>query len=160
MKKEIKRYRFYGESKTIIEEIIKDKDRFYNESNQIANKYGFANHAVNHSDMFSGSKLVAFGNPTDKADLALFKKPNKNGIYFPYSKNKEIIEDIKSIKDWTLNQLWDFIGCSPDPFNGNMGIYKDEKLNEMLFFSYNENFKGHKDFIEIKKSEYYRQIGE
>ena len=160
MSREFKRYRFSGEAKIIIEEIIKDKDRFYDEANQIANKYGFTEHAVNHSDMFSGSKLVAFGSPIDKADLTLFKKPNKNGIYFPYSKNKEIFKDIKSVKDWSLKKLWDLIGISPDPFSGGMGIYKDEKLNEMLFYSYNENFKGHVDFVEIKKSKYYQLVGE
>lgn len=160
MSRELKRYRFKNEAKNIIEEIIKDKDRFYDEANTVANKYGFSEHAINHSDMFSGSKLVGFGNPTDKANLTLFKKPNKNSIYFPYSKNKEIFKDMQSVKDWNLKKLWDLIGFSPDPFNGIMGIYKDEKLNEMLFYSYNENFKENDCFTEIKKSEYYQLIGE
>lgn len=68
---------------------------------------------------------------------------------------------MKNIKPWSLEKLWKETGKEPCPFEGNMGIYQDKKLdNEMLFYSYNDSFEGHRDLEEIKKSEYYRLIGE
>lgn len=161
MSREVKRYRIAGELKKIVDEIKSDRDRFMTESQKIADKYGFESFAHNQAEFASGMKLIGFANPSTLAKIELFKKPNKNGIYLHYVKYKSITKDIESVKPWVLKPLWDKIEKQPCPFEGNIGLYNDDKLdNEMLFFSYNPNFKGHEDLKELKTSEYYALIGE
>lgn len=158
---EPKRYRIRGKLEAIVNETLKDRERFIGDVRNLCLKYNFESYSYFHADIASGMRFNGFCEPTGEVDRKLFKAPTKQGVYYPYVKHKEILKDIKSVKDWSLKDIWNYIDASPHPFGGNMGIYQDDKLNkETLFFSYNEAFKGHEDLEEIKKSEYYSLIGE
>lgn len=158
---EVRRFEMIGKLKEISKQVISDFDRFDKESKDIADKYGFKLVATQHADFMSGKSFAGFAEPIKDIDCNLFRKPNRDGIYFPYAKNKQIWEDMKNVKNWSMQIVWDYIGSAPCPFSGMMGFYEDKKLNnKMLFYSHNQNFKGHKDLKEIKKSEYYKMIGE
>lgn len=158
---EPKRYRIKGNLKVIVDEIAKDHLRFSKECKDLCDEYKFNEVSYTYCDFASGKKLTGFASPQGEVDRTIFRKPNKHGVYIPYVKAKEINQKMENVKPWSLEKLWKEIGKKSCPFEGNMGIYQDKKLdNEMLFYSYNDSFEGHEDLEEIKKSEYYRLIGE
>lgn len=158
---EPKRYKIKGKLKNIVEDVLKDRERFLEDARNLCLKYGFDEYSYTTADIASGMRFGGFCSPIKEVDRTLFKAPSKQGVYYPYVKNKDILEDINSVKDWSLKNIWNHLDASPHPFGGNMGIYQDEKLEkETIFFSYNEAFKGHEDLQELKMSEYYKLIGE
>ncbi len=160
---EAKRYRIKGDLKKIVGLVIEDHSRWLKESQDLCIKCGFDSCVQTTSGFASGKKLIGFAEPLEGTDLSKYRKPKNDGFYFPKSREgKDILNSIDGLNDWSLQTIWDYIGEEPHPLFGNMGIYQDKKLqdDETLFFSYNDNFKGHVDLEELKMSEYYKLIGE
>lgn len=128
----------------------------------LCTKYKFKEFFHTVSGFSSGASFAGFAEPLEGADLKAFRRPTKEKVYVPKVKEgKHIIEDMKNLKDWSLKRIWEYLEYTPHPFGGNGGYYKDNKINdELLFYSFDESFKGHKDLEEIKKSEYFALIGE
>ena len=161
MGKEPRRFKLTGELERIIKENFVERLEWLNACNDITGKYGFQEYYSRHTDIVSGGQLSAFGSPLEDTDLSKFLKPRK-GAYYPRAKDgKEIQAEIDNMKHWTLKKIWVYLDYTPHPFGGNGGYYSDGKLDdELLFYSYDEEFKGHEDLTELKMSEYYTLIGE
>lgn len=161
MSDQIRRFRIEGKLKQLVKDNLIERLRWIESCSEISKKYGFGEYYHTTSDFFSGGSITGFGDPSDKANLAVFRRPAK-GVYRPRAKEgKAVQSEIDSIKDWSLKTIWDYLDYSPHPFGGNGGYYLDGKLDdELLFFSFDTEFKGHLDLIELKKSEYYTLIGE
>lgn len=163
MSREPRRYRITGELLKITNDLVKEREVFRSEGKRLANKYGFKN-AVMSRIFKGGFYFVGFSEPLCNAKLENFKKPDTQKHYYPNCRKKagkEIEKQINNLPKYTLTKIWDYIGYSSNPIVGVTGIYCDKKLNgEILFFTYDDRFNGHKDLIEIKKSEYYALIGE
>ena len=160
----VRRFKISGELKNIVNEVYKDRLRFYAEVKELANKYKFKEFITDSLEFNSGAKLKGFASPEKDCKLEMFRKPNKNGIYLPKVKEgKQIIKDIDNLIPWKLEKIWEYLKTKPHPFIGTCGIYTESKLNdELMFYSYKskEEFKGHKNLQELKLSEYYEMIGE
>ena len=162
MSKEVRRFKITGKLLELVDANLEERRLFFDEAKKLCQKYKFESFFHTTADFASGSKFSAFTDPLEGVDLKAFRRPSKQKAYVPKVKEgKHIIEDIKKLKVWSLKTIWDYLDYSPHPFGGNGGYYKDEKINdELLFFSYDTEFKGHSDLQELKKSEYFALIGE
>lgn len=161
MSREARRFQIRGELLKLVTENLIERLEWLEACNNITKKYGFEEYFSRHTDIVSGGQLIGFGSPSKDTDLSKFLKPKK-GAYYPRAREgKEIQADVDNMKKWSLKKIWDYLDYQPHPFGGNGGYYQDGKLDdELLFYSYDAEFKGHADLKELKLSEYYKMIGE
>lgn len=163
MSREARRFKISGELEKIVVSVMEERKVFRQKGEDLAKKNGFKD-AVMSRIFQGGFTFVAFSGPTTNAVLSNYSIPDKQKHYYPKRNTKagkEIFAQIKDIPNWTLSAIWEYIEYENNPFAGKSDIYTEKKMNnEILFYTYDKNFKGHKDLQELKMSEYYKLIGE